>query len=747
MASVRGQEAGRRQRVIDVVGARVEQSTRFRASELKELQPEQDTGAELVVTTRQRVELELSCFVGPGRLPEGIEARPDRATVEAELQQRLATAESATATAIQRWATEEPGRYRRLLAGGTLFAEALGAPIGTDWACPTCAQRGRLPCTGCIGQGSQACPDCQGRCRGTCLQCRGLGRLACGTCEGRGQVPGPPGHAGAATEPLVPCSACSQGWLRCTACDGQGEQACARCGATGQIVCPDCEGTCETACPDCAATGWQHVRGRLHDHVEVEDLLEVHHPDPVIAAAVTERFHDVTTLDTPCTVEQVRYTTAPLAVQAVQRLRLPVRQARLLVAGQPMDFTALGPELDLVDLQPLGNVLLAHDLATLEKNAAGSGRHLGDALQRFLQSPLNAEIAARLPAAEIGRLFPGLVDAAYIERAVQATQRALERLWLQRAWRLWLLCLAGAGLVAALAVGLGSPVLGLWSGAALGLAAGLLGGGVADWQIRRSLAATVQVPHGDRLLRPLRRSATLRRWQGLSLAAAALVALASAASVSRLPHVRAHTAQAQARADLSRQLDDWLVREGKDHRLRRYPDAEALTQALARTPVDPRVRVVRAWQLLLGPDGVEPDPRAAERLLEGLAGDPQLGSAAVIGQARAALALRGRSVPALQAAIDALDTLPEPALPEAVYTRALLQLAPAYASRLGGPQTGLATLQQAADLGHASACFELGRRLASGHGVRRDPVAARRYLGYADAKGVPGAAQALAALR
>ena len=129
MASVRGQEAGRRQRVIDVVGARVEQSTRFRASELKELQPEQDTGAELVVTTRQRVELELSCSVGPGRLPEGIEARPDRATVEAELQQRLATAESATATAIQRWATEEPGRYRRLLAGGTLFAEALGAPI------------------------------------------------------------------------------------------------------------------------------------------------------------------------------------------------------------------------------------------------------------------------------------------------------------------------------------------------------------------------------------------------------------------------------------------------------------------------------------------------------------------------------------------------------------------------------------------------------------------------------------------
>jgi TPR repeat protein len=56
------------------------------------------------------------------------------------------------------------------------------------------------------------------------------------------------------------------------------------------------------------------------------------------------------------------------------------------------------------------------------------------------------------------------------------------------------------------------------------------------------------------------------------------------------------------------------------------------------------------------------------------------------------------------------------------------------------------TLQQAADLGHASACFELGRRLASGTGLRRDLVGARRYLGYAEAKGVPGAAQAAAAI-
>jgi TPR repeat protein len=69
------------------------------------------------------------------------------------------------------------------------------------------------------------------------------------------------------------------------------------------------------------------------------------------------------------------------------------------------------------------------------------------------------------------------------------------------------------------------------------------------------------------------------------------------------------------------------------------------------------------------------------------------------------------------------------------------------AARTGGLSTGIATLQQAADTGHASACFELGRRIGTGAGLRRDLVAARRYLGYAESKGVPGAAKELAALR
>ena len=156
---------------------------------------------------------------------------------------------------------------------------------------------------------------------------------------------------------------------------------------------------------------------------------------------------------------------------------------------------------------------------------------------------------------------------------------------------------------------------------------------------------------------------------------------------------------------------------------------------------------MRAWQLLLGTDGTPPDARAAERLLANLDHDPQWGTAAVVAQARTTLALRGRSASTLQTAVARLDQLPEPQPAEAHYTRALLYLAPAQANRAGGQQSGLDALQHAADLGHASACFDLGRRLASGHGLRRDPVAARRYLGYADTKGVPGAAQALAALR
>lgn len=746
MSSVRGQDAGRKKRIAEVVGAQIEPITRFRTSDLKELSSDLESGAELVVTTRQRVDLDIETAVCTGRLPHGISARPDVATIEAELQQRLATAESAATARIQQWATEEPGRYRRLLPTGTFFSDLPNETIGTEWACATCSRRGRLACAGCAGSGAQTCPDCQGRRHGACRQCRGLGRLACGVCEGRGQVQATAGAPGA-PEALVPCTACRQGWLDCAACEGRGEQDCPRCTASGRIVCPDCQGQQELDCPDCAASGWHHQWGRLRERLEVEDLLEVHHPDPAVAAAITARHADVTTLDEVCTLEQVRYTTAPLAVQAVQRLRLPVRQVRLQVAGQPMQFTALGPSLEIIDYQQVAAVLLGHDLDTLEKNVDGSGRHLGEALQRFLQSPLNLDIAARKPLADIDRQYPGMVDEAYRTRALQSAQRAVERLWLQRVRRPRLYGLAGIGAVSALLVAFGSPHFGVASASVLATGLGIAAWVGADWQARRALALSLQRPGGDRLLRPLRQSAVVRRWQLVSLAAAVVVALAGAAAMTRLPHVRQQVEQRQADAALQQQLAVWLGSDDKDHRLRHYPTAEVLVQALARPPVDPRIRLVRAWQLLLGPDGVTPDPRGAERLLDGLEQDPALAHAVVLARARATLWLRSRSVSALQATATALEELPQPPSPEALYTLALVQLTPALAARTGGLSAGIATLQQAADTGHASACFELGRRLGAGAGLRRDLAAARRYLGYAESKGVPGAAKELAALR
>lgn len=746
MSSVRGQDAGRKKRIAEVVGAQIEPITRFRTSDLKELSSDLESGAELAVTTRQRVDLDIETAVCTGRLPHGISARPDVATIEAELQQRLATAESAATARIQQWATEEPGRYRRLLPTGTFFSDLPNETIGTEWACATCSQRGRLACAGCAGSGAQTCPDCQGRRHGACRQCRGLGRLACGVCEGRGQVQATAGAPGA-PEALVPCTACRQGWLDCAACEGRGEQDCPRCTASGRIVCPDCQGQQELDCPDCAASGWHHQWGRLRERLEVEDLLEVHHPDPAVAAAITARHADVTTLDEVCTLEQVRYTTAPLAVQAVQRLRLPVRQVRLQVAGQPMQFTALGPSLEIIDYQQVAAVLLGHDLDTLEKNVDGSGRHLGEALQRFLQSPLNLDIAARKPLADIDRQYPGMVDEAYRTRALQSAQRAVERLWLQRVRRPRLYGLAGIGAVSALLVAFGSPHFGVASASVLATGLGIAAWVGADWQARRALALSLQRPGGDRLLRPLRQSAVVRRWQLVSLAAAVVVALAGAAAMTRLPHVRQQVEQRQADAALQQQLAVWLGSDDKDHRLRHYPTAEVLVQALARPPVDPRIRLVRAWQLLLGPDGVTPDPRGAERLLDGLEQDPALAHAVVLARARATLWLRSRSVSALQATATALEELPQPPSPEALYTLALVQLTPALAARTGGLSAGIATLQQAADTGHASACFELGRRLGAGAGLRRDLAAARRYLGYAESKGVPGAAKELAALR
>lgn len=727
--------------MADLVGARIEATTRFKSSDLKELAADTDSSAELLVTTRQRAELDVETSTQPGPLAPGTTRCPDVEALDAALQQRLATAESTAAAGIQQWATEEPGRYRRLLPGAALFGDGTHETLGTEWGCPRCTQTGRIVCPACEGRGAKTCPDCLGRQRCTCRDCRGLGRIACRACEGRAVV------KGATPDTLTPCAACSQGWLACTACAGQGETDCARCQASGSIPCADCHGQQTKGCPDCQSTGWMHRWGRLRERLDIEDRLEIVHPDPAVSAAIAARFADVATLDTVCTLEQVRYTTAPLAVQAIHRLRLPVRQGRLQVAGQAMTFVAIGPALEVIDLQGVAAVLLAHDLATLEKNAAGTGRHLIDALQRFLQSPLNREIAARTLQSDIERQHPGLVDAAYPPRALEAVRYAIERLWLQRVWRPRWLGLVGVGAVAALAMALGSPQVGLVTAALLALGLGMLAWTVVEWQLRQRLARSLQVPQADRLLHPLRRSAAVRRWQLKTLAAAALVALASAAAVDRLPQIRQRTAQAQATSALDRQLDAWLVSEGKDYQLRQYPEAAALEQALAQTPLDPRAQLVRAWQLLLGPGGSRPDPQAAERLLAGLVQHPHLASAAVVGQARATLALNGRSATALQAAAATLDALPDPHQPEALYTLALLQLQPALSARLGGVQPGLATLQHAADLGHASACFELGRRLASGNGLRRDLVAARRYLGYAQAKGVPGAADLAARLR
>jgi hypothetical protein len=208
--------------------------------------------------------------------------------MDAELQLRLATAESGAAAQIQQWATEEPGRYRRLLPGGMLFSDPMNGAIGAEWPCTTCAQRGRLGCKGCTGSGAQTCPDCQGRRHGACRQCRGLGRLAC-----------------------------NQDWLNCTACAGRGEQDCTRCATSGCIVCPDCTGQQEVDCLDCATTGWHHQWGRLRERLEIEDLLEVHHPDPAIAEAIAARFTDMPTLDMFCTLEQV----------PTRQLRWPCRQS------------------------------------------------------------------------------------------------------------------------------------------------------------------------------------------------------------------------------------------------------------------------------------------------------------------------------------------------------------------------------------------------------------------------------------
>lgn len=751
MSSARGQEIGRRRRVVDVVGEHVEPITRFKAADLRELGAETESAAELTVTTRQRLELDWIVTAHPGRLPEGIPALPDQTALETELQNRLMQAEQASAHKIQQWSTEEPGAYRRLLPGN-LLGDALSETLGVDQGCPRCQQHGRMACAPCAGSGHLTCPQCSGQRHCRCDSCRGMGRVPCHTCTGRGQVEESfeearvDAHGQTVLEHktrLVPCAACSGGWLACQACASQGELDCTRCGATGHIVCGTCEGRREVDCPDCATTGHRHLLGQVRQQVEIEDLLEPAHADPEVMATVAAHWRDVATLLDDCRLEQVRYTTAPFAVQAQHRLRLPVRQVTLQVAAQQLTFTAYGPSLRIFDYRQAAAALLAQDLVTLERNAQGSGVHLLEAVQRFVESEVNVVIAEHTTSAEVDRRFPGLLSGDYMDRAVRAIDRAVSRLWVQRMWKPTLLCLASIAVLAGILVALSLPHLGLLASAAAALVVGVLAWLAADLVTRQRLRQVFGLPLGERLLRPLKTSASRRRAQRFAVIAGAIVALVAASGTAQLPPVKERSRHASDVAHFDTIVNDWYSRSDRDFALRAYPPTDLLRSAVEQG--DLRARVIYAWKLLLGVDNTLVDTRDADRLLHRSFTDSQVAAAARIGQARAALALGNRS--SLQSSILGLEALHDPALqPEVNYTLGLIRLTPAMAGVPGSAAQGLASLQQAADAGHASACLELGRRLAAGNGINRDVAAARRYLDKAAGQGLPGARQALADL-
>ena len=81
-----------------------------------------------------------------------------------------------------------------------------------------------------------------------------------------------------------------------------------------------------------------------------------------MAALCARHLTDPAALGPLATLEAVRWTTAPFAVQATHRLRLPVRQVTLQIGAQPQTFTALGPELLVPELHHAASRLLAHNL-------------------------------------------------------------------------------------------------------------------------------------------------------------------------------------------------------------------------------------------------------------------------------------------------------------------------------------------------------------------------------------------------
>lgn len=756
-------------RVRAIVGAHIAPVTRFDGEDLHEAEAEKVFQVSQTLTLDQSVGLSKEVRVGPGRLPAGVDKVDNRASLDAELDARLARATQEAPQAIQDWGRANAGSYRRLMPGAQAFLSAPGA-AGFQYRCVNCHGDKQVDCSACDGKGTKDCVPCSHSGRVKCQSCYGNKFKPCTAypCNGRGRwtdhettsvwSEAEGRYLSVSVDVDHSCTLCSgSGKVSCHECDIYGEVKCGYCNGAGHTRCTICDGSGHRDCQACNATGIQHVRGTLVATVEHAERLDIHTEDTALRQLIETNL-SAEQLPSFGGLDSATIQTQGMRLRAVHQLHVDVHEAHLKAGAETFVLHGFGPQVQVFDFKNIAGHLLEEDLQKLEQGLSGTSRwrrQRGTGLLNitadFLRSELNMLIAERATSqnespeeasAAVQAQFGGLVSASYIARANQALKGAISRLYGAELFEPAASLCALAALLTAVSFVLGWPRYEVWPT----LLATIVGGGlvwlVLEWWTRRRIARQFAGDHGQRILAQLKQQGSIRRWRkGIAIALPACV-LCALAGTAMLPPVQAQRQAYRDQLQSDTLLRDWLsFGTAPDLQQRRYPaHAELVKKAEAGNQ---QAIVVLGWELLLGANNTPKNVADAGRWLDQVR--PEITQSTYWKSAKAVQTLNEETTPdALRNAARDLTAASDQGLVEASYWLARLYLAPQ--SPLHNDRLGIRYLTKAADQQHAHAALLLGQKFARGEGVKRNANTARRYLNIAVTGGLPEAAEALNAL-
>lgn len=740
-------------KVVETTAAHIEAVTRFDRSNLSEAEPEVDRMAELTVTLSQTASFRVWTQHGNGQLPAGVDRVGSEGGMHEELAARLQRAEADAPGALQRWADENQGTYRRLMPRAAAFLSE-PKPVGYQFTCTSCEGACTVLCGGCNGKKQLSCGACGQTGQIRCWNCQGSTRSHCYQCQGQGHHMSSDVRNGVSVTVKTNCSYCQgQGTQRCTNCWG-GWNDCGRCGASGWVNCGTCKGHGRVNCSDCAATGWQNERGEVLSSVAVQEgKAKTALEDARAAALLIDQ--DLDRLPQLGELRHVSHSVAGNTLQTVHTLEILVRRALVEAAGKNFELHGFGLQASVFDFRGIAGHLLhadLHALSTATLAARGLGRRKSaailPALVTFLQSELNMLIAEEAASSgpegaqrAVQENYKGMVSREYVPAALAALHASIAKVYASQVaqpavWTTGTAALAGAALSWLCWPSPEWP----YSAAAAVLAAGAAWFGV-EYFIRRRISSHFEQKMASRVLAQAEKAGGADHWR-----TGVIVAVVAAACVGSFIPWKLSYPQRQALSAAATQVPktpDEAVRQwqaqGPDLSLRRYGDRERLQNWAAMGHAE--AANMLAWSYLLGADGSSKDFSEAERWI--LAPGHGARDTRVL---LAVIAINKESTPAaIKAAAADLNEGAKRGMLEASYWlgRTLLaQQGPVYDAKRGVEQ-----LRKAAAGGHAHAALILGRTYAEGrNGQARDVGQARRYLQLASAAGLAEASLLMAKL-